>query len=159
MKNIVVYADGSYRKSMNIGGWAFLLSNSESDTEILMYGSVEKTNSNRMELIAVLNALSYIDSKIGVGYNITIYTDSKHTESPINKKYLNDWVDSGFKGKKDVDLWVKIYAMLFKHNVKIKWIKSHNGNENHDLVDYYANLVCEENFNTELSFTIRKKKK
>lgn len=158
MPNITIYTDGSYRRINDTGGWACLIVDENSDSEIILYGSVTKTTSNRMEMVAVINALEYVNSKYGRDCTITVNTDSKYIESPINKKYLYSWIDSGFAGKKNIDLWVKLYGFMNRFDIKFNWVRGHDGNTNNELVNYYAGLVCDENFNTELSFTIRRRK-
>ena len=47
-------------------------------------GASENTTNNRMELIAVISALKYVEEQ-----NIELFTDSKYTKDGIEKWILN----------------------------------------------------------------------
>lgn len=139
MNSTVIYTDGSSKNNPGDGGWAFLMT-VPGDNMILSYGATENTTNNRMEMTAVVNALSKaksMDLK-----NVTIVTDSKYIESTVNNGWLDKWIDSSFSGKKNIDLWVRLYGLLCSLNVSIKWVKSHHEDPYNMLVDHYASTVA-----------------
>lgn len=155
MDNIIVYTDGACKSNPGKGGWSCLIQPTESEYTYILYGSVDNTTNNRMEMVAVLNSLNYISLQYGVNSRIKLYTDSKYIEQSINKGWLDKWIESSFKGIKNVDLWVKIYGYLNKLNIEFEWVRGHDGNTYNELVDYYASMACEKE--TKLSSNIVKR--
>ena len=154
MNNFIVYTDGSAKNNPGAGGWAYLIMNEVDENMILSYGSEESTTNNRMEMMAIINAIKkirYIDRNA----NITIYTDSKYVEGTINNRWLDKWIDSSFKGKKNVDLWVRLYGLLCSMKITIKWVKGHDVDIYNRLVDHYAGSVA--GTKTKISESIIKK--
>jgi len=90
------------------------------------------TTNNRMELLAVikgLEALKFLGSKV------IIYTDSKYVVDAVEKGWLFQWEKTGFKKKKNPDLWIRFLKTYREHSVSFKWIKGHAnipGNERCD---------------------------
>ena len=137
--NAVIYTDGSCKSNPGNGGWAFLMSIANGNM-LLSYGAVENTTNNRMEMTAVINGLLKAQS---LGYkDVTIITDSKYVENTINNGWLDKWIDSSFAGKKNIDLWVRLYGLLCSMNVKIKWTKGHHEDPYNMPVDHYASTVA-----------------
>ena len=104
-KKLVIYTDGAARNNPGKGGYG----------AILMWGSIKKelsagyllTTNNRMELMGVIAALQILNKE---NLTIDIFTDSKYLVDSVEKKWLNNWIKTNFKGgKKNKDLW-----MLFK---------------------------------------------
>lgn len=131
--NIKIYTDGSiYPNPGGDGGWAFV--RVDIDKVSVTYGyETKKTTSNRMEMMALINALSGL-----FPYDrATIYTDSEYCVNGYN-----GWM-FGFQ-KRDFevangDLWYQLYELNKSRSlVKVSWIKSHDGNEYNELADRYA---------------------
>jgi len=64
-------------------------------------GGFRHTTNNRMELKAVIEALGKLKT---AGIDVLIYTDSKYVVDAVEKKWLDKWVNTGFKDKKNPDL-------------------------------------------------------
>lgn len=154
MNKLTVYTDGSARLNPGPGGWAFLIMGDETDDMILSYGSIDDTTNNRMEMMAVINALVKIQS-IDSSSSVVVYTDSKYVEGTINNGWLNKWIKNSFKGKKNVDLWVILYGLICSMNVEFRWVKGHNTDIYNKLVDHYAFEVA--GTKTKISESIIKK--
>ena len=73
MDKIVIYTDGSSRGNPGPGGYGAILMWGEKVKE--MRGAFRKTTNNRMELLAVIQALNALKNK---QLPIHIYTDSKY---------------------------------------------------------------------------------
>ena len=122
-KENVIYTDGSCLENPGgPGGWCCCII-SQGELWILSGGEVSTTN-NRMELMAVNEALAMCQSK-----ECVLYTDSKLT---IN------CARGIWKRKSNLDLW-EIFDSGSK-NIKIRWewVKAHGDNEFNNLVDSMA---------------------
>lgn len=149
-KRFLVYSDGACKSNPGKGGWACLIMQEGTNRKIVLYGAVDKTTNNRMEMTAVLNAFQYINMEFGNNIDVTVYTDSKYIESSINKGWLDKWINNSFKGIKNIDLWVRLYGWLNRFSTEFNWVKGHSGSEYNELVDSYASDVC----NTNTRFTV-----
>ena len=133
---IKIYTDGSCLTNPGDGGWAAIIN---IDGEIKKISGNEKnTTNNRMELMAPINALKYINSKDP----IEIFTDSKYVKNGItewiNTWVLNNWKTSNKEDVKNRDLWIELYKLNQSLNVKWNWIKAHAGDTLNEEVDILA---------------------
>ena len=144
MKKIEIYTDGACSGNPGKGGWGAVLVYNGIEKELS--GGEHETTNNRMELTAVIEALS----KLKEPCEVTLTTDSKYVCDAINKGWLNSWKNNNWKkaDKKpalNVDLWQKLLPLLETHRVEFCWVKGHNGhpyNERCDslAVSFYQNL-------------------
>ena len=142
MKHVNIYTDGACRGNPGKGGWG----------AILVYGSVEKelsggepmTTNNRMELSAVIAALSALKEPC----EVTLTTDSQYVVNAIEKGWLEAWRKNNWK-KSDrgqvlnVDLWQELIVQLEKHEVNFVWVKGHNGHPYNERCDSLATTVAD----------------
>ena len=133
---IKIYTDGSCLTNPGDGGWAAIIN---IDGEIKKISGNEKnTTNNRMELMAPINALKYINSKDP----IEIFTDSKYVKNGItewiNTWVLNNWKTSNKEDVKNKDLWFELYKLNQSLNVKWNWVKAHAGDTLNEEVDMLA---------------------
>jgi len=56
----------------------------------------------------------------------------------INKGWLIKWQKTGFKKKKNVDLWQRFLPLLKKYDLKFQWIKGHAGHLENERCDQLA---------------------
>ncbi len=61
MKKVEIYTDGACSGNPGLGGWGAVLRYKENEKEIS--GAEEATTNNRMELKAVINALTLLKSE------------------------------------------------------------------------------------------------
>ena len=133
---IKIYTDGSCLTNPGDGGWAAIIN---IDGEIKKISGNEKnTTNNRMELMAPINALKYINSKDP----IEIFTDSKYVKNGItewiNTWVLNNWKTSKKEDVKNKDLWIELHKLNQSLNVKWNWVKAHAGDTLNEEVDMLA---------------------
>ena len=118
------------------GGWGALIKYNNSTKEIS--GSEKNTTNNRMEMMAVIEALKYIDTKS----KINIYTDSKYVKEGITNWIIgwkkNNWKNSQKNDVKNKDLWIELDILSQKHNISWNWVKGHSGNIENDIADKLA---------------------
>ena len=140
-KQLVIYTDGAARGNPGPGGYG----------AILMWGDVRKelaagyrlTTNNRMELMAVIAALKVIKKP---NQCITIYTDSQYVLNSVEKKWLDGWIRTDFKGgKKNKDLWMEYYHLAKNHTVKFVWVKGHAENIYNNRCDELATTAADGN--------------
>ncbi len=144
MKQVEIFTDGACSGNPGKGGWGAVLRYQSVEKE-LCGGAVETTN-NRMELTAVIEALSALKEPCAV----TLTTDSKYVVDAIEKGWVYGWQRNGWRkaDKKpalNVDLWEKLLPLLEKHTVAFVWVKGHAGHPENERCDklavgYYNNL-------------------
>ena len=139
MDKIVIYTDGSSRGNPGPGGYGALLIWGEKRKEIS--AAYRKTTNNRMELLAVIKALLSIKKRT---LPIHIYTDSKYVVESVEKKWLDNWIKTDFKGgKKNKDLWKVYYELAKPYNIKFHWVKGHADNPYNNRCDELATMAAD----------------
>ncbi|ANI88988.1 ribonuclease HI [Arachidicoccus ginsenosidimutans] len=139
MSELIIYTDGSSRGNPGPGGFGV----------ILMYGNKRKelsqgfrlTTNNRMELLAVITALEALTKK---NIPVKIFTDSQYVVNSVEKKWLDNWIRTDFKGgKKNKDLWLR-YANIARHfSIKFYWVKGHANNPFNNRCDELATFAAD----------------
>ena len=130
---IEIYTDGSSRGNPGPGGYGIVLSYHQKEKEISE--GFRKTTNNRMELLAVIVAIESLKtSKIP----IRVYSDSKYVIDAITKGWLKSWIQKGFKGKKNKDLWMRFDNVSKGFNISYQWVKGHAGNPKNERCDVLA---------------------
>lgn len=131
--NITIYTDGSALGNPGPGGYGIVLMAGKHYKEVS--GGYRLTTNNRMELLSVCIGLEMLKKP---GYNVTIYSDSKYVVDAVEKRWVFGWEKTGFKKKKNVDLWKRFLAIYPKHKVKFVWVKGHAGNKYNEVCDQLA---------------------
>lgn len=139
MGKVTIYTDGACSGNPGIGGWGAILIYKEYKKEI--YGGDENTTNNRMELTAVIEALSTLKK---INCDIEIYTDSQYVKNGITL-WLENWKRNGWKNSKkqnvlNRELWEKLEFLVNKHNIEWFWVKGHSNVELNEQVDKLARL-------------------
>ncbi len=134
---VTIYSDGACSPNPGPGGWgAVLIYRHGSPVELSGYGG--QTTNNRMELTAVVKALSSLDCS----YKVTLFTDSQYVKngitSWINSWQRKNWQTAGKKPVKNVDLWKALLTESGKHEVDWKWIRGHTSNKWNERADELA---------------------
>lgn len=138
MKLATIFTDGSSRGNPGPGGWGSIIS---LNGEILEIGGRENsTTNNRMELTAVVSALSGIKTAKIDG--ATIFTDSSYVLNGATK-WIHGWKRNGWKkqDKTDVlnkDLWEKLDALLEDVNIEWSLVAGHAGVPGNERCDVIA---------------------
>ena len=133
MEVITIYTDGACSGNPGIGSWSAILLYKEHKK--ILSGSFRLTTNNRMELIAVIEALKAIKNK---SLPVVIYSDSQYVVKGINN-HLTKWKSNNFSNIKNPDLWIELYQQLQQfNNIQIQWIKGHSYNSYNNLADNIA---------------------
>lgn len=130
---IYLYTDGAASGNPGPGGYGIVLKCAGLVKE--MSGGFRLTTNNRMELMAVIVGLEAIKWD---GADVIVVSDSSYVVKAINEGWLQNWVRTGFKKKKNVDLWLRLLPLLQKHNVRFQWIKGHAGFPENERCDTLA---------------------
>lgn len=136
-KQISIFTDGACSGNPGPGGWGAILRYKNHEKEIS--GCEKETTNNRMELLAVINALESLKTKCIVD----IFTDSQYIANAFNKGWLEKWQQNGWKtaAKKPVknkELWLRLVKMAQKHDLNWNWVKGHAGHPENERCDQLA---------------------
>ena len=137
-KQIFLFTDGAAKGNPGPGGYGVVLKFGKHQKE-LSKGFIETTN-NRMELLAVIAGLEALTTN---NHPVAIYSDSKYVVDAINKGWLSKWVKTGFKKKKNIDLWQRFLPLQKKFNLSFHWVKGHSGHPENERCDELAVQAAE----------------
>ena len=136
MKKVCIYTDGACSGNPGPGGWAAILTYGENERELS--GGESATTNNRMELMAVISALTALKESC----EVELWTDSQYIEKAINEGWLAGWKRRGWKRKggelKNPELWQRLDALLGEHKVTVNWLRGHDGQEQNERCDALA---------------------
>lgn len=130
---IEIYTDGAASGNPGPGGYGVILRSGTHYKELS--AGFRMTTNNRMELMAVIVGLESLKKP---GMEVTIYSDSKYVVDSVEKKWVFGWVRTGFKDKKNKDLWIRFLTAFKLHQVKFTWIKGHNSHPENERCDVLA---------------------
>ena len=139
---VKIYTDGACRGNPGPGGWGAVLEYGKESK--LLYGAELLTTNNRMELMAVIQALSALKRPC----KIDLTSDSKYVLKGITE-WLPNWKQKGWRtsAKKPVmnsDLWQQLDQLASSHDISWHWVKGHSGHVQNELADQLANKGIDE---------------
>ena len=105
----IVITDGACSGNPGQGGWGVLIRRGEEVIEL--HGGDPSTTNNRMEIIAVIEALNALEQP----YHVEIISDSEY----VIKTMTQSW-----KRKANTDLWPALDAAVIRHIVSWTWEKT-----------------------------------
>ena len=133
---IIIYTDGACSGNPGPGGWGVLMRAGGHKKE-LCGGELDTTN-NRMEMMAVIEALTALKKRS----DVKIYTDSKYVLQGITEWMdgwkAKNWKTASKKPVKNKDLWQRIDTLVQAHNVEMIWVKGHAGDPGNERADELA---------------------
>ena len=88
-----------------------------------------------MELLSVIVGLEQIK---GNGHQVLVVSDSKYVVDAVVKNWVFGWQKKGFKGKKNMDLWLRFLKIFPKNEVRFQWVKGHAGHPMNERCDELA---------------------
>ncbi len=136
-ERVVIYTDGACKGNPGPGGWGALMRWGSHEKEL--FGGEARTTNNRMELTAVIEALSALRQRASVA----VYTDSEYVKngitSWIHNWKLRDWRTADKKPVKNVDLWQRLDQLAAAHDVRWHWVRGHDGDPGNERADELAN--------------------
>ena len=139
---IEVFTDGACRGNPGAGGWGVLLR--FNDHEKRLCGGERETTNNRMELMAVIQALESLKNNC----KVKVTSDSQYVLKGINE-WMENWKKRGWKTAakkpvKNVDLWQRLDKARESHDIEWHWVKGHSGHLENEIADQLANQGIDE---------------
>jgi ribonuclease HI len=135
-KHVEIFTDGACSGNPGPGGWGAILRYRGIEKELSGYAP--ETTNNRMELIAVLEAVRALKEPC----QLTICSDSQYLRDGITK-WIIKWKQNGWKTStkepvKNRDLWEALDAAIQPHEVEWVWVKGHNDHPENERCDALA---------------------
>ncbi len=139
---VEIYTDGACRGNPGPGGWGALLIYGKHRKRL--YGGMNETTNNRMELTAAIEALNALKGK----RQVVLHTDSKYVKDGV-ESWMSNWKARGWKTAKkkpvkNQDLWQALDDAVNRHELVWKWVKGHAGNPGNEEADALANRGIDE---------------
>ena len=134
---IRIFTDGACKGNPGPGGWGALLQWNGHEREL--FGGETNTTNNRMELLAVINALEALQRRC----RAEVYTDSQYVQKGISE-WISSWKRRGWrtadrKPVKNADLWVRLDELASRHELSWHWVRGHDGHVENERADDLAN--------------------
>ena len=139
---IIAFADGAAKGNPGPGGWGAIVVTPDGRVTEIGGGEPHTTN-NRMEMTAVIEALSALKRPS----RVVLHTDSQYVQKGITE-WINGWKARGWRTAakepvKNVDLWKKLDDVARNHEIDWVWVKGHSGHDGNERADALANKGVE----------------
>ena len=137
LKQVVIYTDGACSGNPGPGGYGAVLLYNGHRKELS--GGFRLTTNNRMEMLAVIEALRALKDRCAV----KLHSDSQYVINAIEKGWAAKWKANGWmRNKKDKavnpDLWQQLLDLCKQHKVEFVWVRGHSGNIENERCDQLA---------------------
>ncbi len=137
MKHVDIFTDGACSGNPGPGGWGAVLRYNGASKELS--GGQAQTTNNRMELTAVIEALSALKEPC----DVTLTTDSRYVCDAINNGWARSWRARGWvkadkKPALNADLFEQLLKLCETHTVRFVWVKGHAGHPENERCDRLA---------------------
>lgn len=146
LPRITIYTDGACKGNPGPGGWGALMQYAKKNETVQkeIFGGEPQTTNNRMELMAVIQALALLKKPC----QIDLYMDSQYVRQGM-LEWIENWKRNGWKTAqkkpvKNAELWQQLDTLRQKHHIEWHWVKGHAGDPGNERADELANLGVEE---------------
>ena len=142
LASVEIFTDGACRGNPGPGGWGAILRYNKHEKHLK--GAVAFTTNNRMELTAVINALTALKKPCA----IKVTTDSQYVRQGITS-WLKQWKKNGWKTSskdpvKNMDLWQQLDTIAKQHEISWHWVKGHSNHPENEMADQLANEAIDD---------------
>lgn len=140
LPKVEIATDGACKGNPGPGGWGALLRMGDIEKELS--GGEPMTTNNRMEMMAVVEALTALKRP----YRVTLSTDSRYVMDGLTK-WIHGWERNGWrtadkKPVKNADLWQALLAAAKPHRIEWQWVKGHTGHPENERADALASAAA-----------------
>ena len=134
---VEIYTDGACKGNPGPGGWGALLRWGSHEKELC--GGEPDTTNNRMELMAVIQALEALTRPA----QVILSVDSRYVRDGV-ERWMPRWKRNGWQTRertpvKNQDLWQRLDQAVARHRVQWRWVKGHSGHPDNERADRLAN--------------------
>lgn len=133
---VEIYVDGSCLGNPGPGGYGSILRFGDVEKEIS--GSAAHTTNNRMEMMALIEALRQLKRPC----RVRLFTDSQYLMKGITQWVpgwiKKNWVNAQKKPVLNRDLWEEILRLSRPHQIEWNWVRGHNGHKENERCDRLA---------------------
>ncbi|WP_373777364.1 ribonuclease HI [Glaesserella sp.] len=140
MKQVEIFTDGSCLGNPGKGGIGILLR--YKGKEKTVSNGYFLTTNNRMELRAVIEALSLLKEPC----QVILHSDSQYVKNGIQQWIFswkkNNWKTSSNKPVKNQDLWMLLDDSIKRHKMEWRWVKGHDGHRENEICDQLAKAAA-----------------
>lgn len=148
--NIEIYTDGSLKKmgqQSTFGGWAYVVVQ-DGKEKYYACGNEYNTTNQRMELVAIKEALNYVKNVRRNSEKVIIYSDSAYAINCYLQEWYITWQSNGWRNanKKEVanqDLWREIIPFFDNFWYDFRKVHGHTGVYWNEKCDQLAQLEAE----------------
>ena len=134
--DVLIFTDGACSGNPGPGGYGAILKFGEIVKEIS--GCEESTTNNRMELIAVIEAVTQLKRPC----KLRIVTDSLYVVKGMTEWLpgwiKRNWINSQKKPVLNRDLWERLLKLCEPHMIEWEWVKGHKGHRENERCDELA---------------------
>ncbi len=140
LPRVEIATDGACKGNPGPGGWGAILRMGDKERELS--GGEPLTTNNRMEMMAVVEALNALKRPCAV----TLSTDSRYVMDGLTK-WIKGWQRNGWrtadkKPVKNADLWQALLAAAKPHRIEWQWVKGHAGHPENERADALASAAA-----------------
>ncbi|OHC66165.1 MAG: ribonuclease HI [Rhodocyclales bacterium GWA2_65_19] len=133
---IEIFTDGACSGNPGPGGWGAILRKGATEKEL--FGGEAQTTNNRMEMMAVIEALRALKGPV----QARVHTDSQYVQKGISE-WIHGWKRRGWKTAnkepvKNEDLWRELDRLAAQHKIEWIWVKGHAGHAENERADVLA---------------------
>ncbi|WP_154717204.1 ribonuclease HI [Sterolibacterium denitrificans] len=137
---IDIYTDGACSGNPGPGGWGAILRTNtpRGAVEKEIFGGEAATTNNRMELMAVIEALKILKRPV----KARVHTDSQYVQKGISE-WIHGWKKRGWRTAdrqpvKNADLWRLLDEEAARHRIEWLWVRGHAGHIENERADALA---------------------
>ena len=137
LRQVVIYTDGACSGNPGPGGYGVVMLYNGYRKELS--GGFRLTTNNRMEMLAVIEALRSLKDRCAV----TLHSDSQYVINAIQQGWAKRWrANCWMRNKKEKainpDLWAQLLDLCAQHQVEFIWVRGHSGNIENERCDVLA---------------------
>ena len=139
---VEIWTDGACKGNPGVGGWGVLMKFGQ--VEKTLHGGEMMTTNNRMEMMAVIEALTALKRPCQVKLNIDSQYVMKGMTEWIHGWKMKGWRTADKKPVKNADLWQQLDDQVQRHQITWRWVKGHAGDPGNERADLLANRGVDE---------------